>query len=269
MQNQGWEFSATSTNISGRDFTWTTNFNLTFNRNKLLDFPGLAASAYANQYIIGQPTSIIIGYKYKGVNPETGLYEFYDKDGNITSSPKSGSAANGGDQRPIGNMDIKFMGGFGNTFSYKRISLYVFCQFSSSNAPNFLSGLYSTNFPGAFANQPINILGQYWQKPGDHAVIQRLSSSYLSSALQTIPSFTQSDGIYTNDTYLRVKTASLSYTIPEAFLQKLSIKSATVYINAQNLFTITNYKGGDPEQPGVYTAFPLQKVIAFGLNLKF
>lgn len=269
VQNKGWEFTATSTNIKSRNFSWTTNFNLTFNRNKLLDFPDLAASAYANKYIIGQPTSIIIGYRYKGVNPETGLYEFYDKNGNATYTPKSGTVANGGDQMPIGNMEVRYMGGFGNNLTYKNFSLYVFCQFSSGNAPNYLSGLYYSDFPGALTNQPVAILGEYWQKAGDKASIQRLASSYNSSSMSTLAAFTQSDGIYSNDTYLRVKTVSLSYALSNAFLQKVHVKGANIYVNAQNLFTITNYKVGDPEQPGTFTAFPIQRIVALGLNFKF
>ncbi len=79
----------------------------------------------------------------------------------------------------------------------------------------------------------------------------------------------QSTGAYTNDTYLRVKTAALSYALPDAWVKKVNIKNASLFINAQNLFTITNYKFGDPEQPGSFTSFPLQRIVAFGLNLKF
>ncbi|ERJ57164.1 SusC/RagA family TonB-linked outer membrane protein [Sphingobacterium paucimobilis] len=269
VQNKGWEFTIMSSNVKNDNFSWSSTFNLTFNRNKLLDFPDLASSAYANKYIIGQPTSIIIGYKYKGVNPDTGLYEFYDKDGNTTYNPKFGMAANGGDQVPIGNMDIKYMGGIGNNFTYKDFGLYIFCQFSSSYSPNYLSALYTSDFPGAPTNQPVAILDNYWQQPGDDALIQRLASSYNSSSLRTIPIFTQSDGVYSNNTYLRVKTVALSYTLPERILKHIHVKGGGIYANAQNLFTITNYKVGDPEQPGTITALPLQRIVALGLNLKF
>lgn len=269
VENKGWEFSAATTNVKGRDFTWTTTFNLTLNRNKLLEFPDLESSTYANKYIVGEPTSIVIGYRYKGVNPVTGLYEFYDRNGNTTYSPRSGTAANGGDQMLIGNREVKYMGGFGNNFTYKNFGLYVFCQFSSSYSPNYLAGLYNTDFPGAMANQPLEILGNYWRNPNDAASIQRLGSSFYSASLSTLPAFTQSDGIYSNNTYLRVKTVALSYALPQAFLQKAHVKGGSIYMNAQNLFTITNYKAGDPEQPGTFTAFPLQRVVAFGLNFKF
>ena len=269
VQNKGWEFSATSTNIKGKSFAWTTNFNVTFNRNKLLDFPDLEASSYADKYIIGQPTSIITGYRYKGVNPATGLYEFYDKNGNATSSPKFGTAAQGGDQVPIGDMEVKYMGGIGNTLSYKNFSLYIFGQFSSSDAPNFLSALYNDGYPGGPVNLPEALLGMYWKASGDEATVQRLASSSYSGSFSTLAAFRESDAVLSNDTYFRIKTVSLSYQLPEGFIQKIHVKSGSIYVNAQNLFTITNYKVGDPEQPGTFTAFPLQRIVAIGLNIKF
>ena len=269
VQNKGFEFTLTSTNIKSKNFTWTSSFNLSFNRNKLLSFPNLASSSYAQQYVIGQPTSVVFGYRYKDVNPTTGLFEYYGANGNVTSTPNYGTAATGGDEVVIGNRETKYMGGFGNTFNYKRFSLYVFCQFSSSMQPNALSALYSSNLPGYEDNLPTYVLGKYWATPGQNATLQRLSSGYGSSYTTSAYDFSSSTGAYTNDTYLRVKTAALSYTLPDSWLKKINIKNANVFINAQNLFTITNYKFGDPEQPGSFTEFPLQRIVAFGLSLKF
>lgn len=269
VQNKGYEFSISSTNIKTRGFSWKTNFNLSFNRNKLLSFPNLESSSYNSIYEIGQPTSIKFGFKYHGVNPTTGLFEFYTKGGALVSNPGYGLAANGGDQVPIADGQVKFMGGFGNTFTWKQFNLYVFCQFSSQNAANYLSQLYSSNLPGLMQNQPMAILDNYWKKTGDVAQLQRLSSSYGSSAITSALDFAQSSGVYGNDTYLRVKTVSLSYQLPNTFLSKAHIKGATVFANGQNLLTFTNYKVGDPEQPGSFTAFPIQRIVAMGLNLTF
>ncbi|WP_254070830.1 SusC/RagA family TonB-linked outer membrane protein [Pedobacter sp. L105] len=269
IQNKGYEFSATSTNIKTRDFSWTTRFNLSFNRNKLLSFPDLATSAYSDEYILGQPTSVLYGFRYKDVNPATGLFEFYDKNGNVTSNPTYGSAANGGDQVPIANREVNYMGGIGNNFTYKQFSLYVFCQFSSQNAPNYLYEAYSVNSPGLIGNEPLPIFNNYWKNPGDNATLQRLTSSFNSSALTSAQDFAQSNAVYSNDRYLRLKTVSLSYALPDVFLKKVHVQGANVYVNAQNLLTFTNYKFGDPEQPGSYSSFPLQRIIALGLNVKF
>jgi TonB-linked SusC/RagA family outer membrane protein len=269
VQNQGLEFAISSTNIKSKDFTWKTNFNVSFNRNKLLAFPNLANSSYASVYQIGQPTSIIYGYKYKDVNPQTGLFEFYTKNGTVTSSPAFGPASTGGDEVPIGSLEVKYAGGLGNTFTYKQFSLYVFCQFSSRNAPNYLAEIYTTNQLGLEYNQPVAVLNNYWKAPGDVAQLQRLASSYGSTAIGAAIRFPQSSGAYGDDTYLRIKTASLSYQLPNTLLNKVHIKAASVFVNGQNLLTFTNYKVGDPETPGVFTSFPIQRIVAFGLNLKF
>ena len=269
IQNKGYEFSVTSSNIKTKNFTWTTNFNISFNRNKLLAFPNLASSSYAQQYVLGQPTSTIFGYRYKDVNPATGLFEFYDKNGNITSNPTLGTAATGGDEVPIANREVNFMGGFSNNFSYKHFSLYIFCQFSKQNAPNYLYQSYTFNALGSTANQPTAILNNYWKNPGDNVQLQRLTSSFFSPAFTSGQDFDQSSGVYSKDTYLRVKTVALSYALPDAFLKKVHVQGASIYLNAQNLLTFTNYKVGDPEEPGSYTIVPIQRIIAFGLNLHF
>ena len=269
VQNKGFEFAINSTNIKSKDFIWKTNFNVSFNRNKLLAFPNLANSSYASVYQIGQPTSIIYGYRYKDVNPQTGLFEFYTKDGAVTSHPTYGPASTGGDQVPIGNLDVKYSGGLGNTFTYKQISLFIFCQFSRRNAPNYLAQIYSSYQLGFAYNQPSAVLNNYWKAPGDNAQLQRLASSYGSAAIGPALNFGQSSGIYSDDTYLRIKTVSLSYQFPTSLLNKVHIKGASVFVNGQNLLTFTNYKVGDPETPGIFTSFPIQRIVAFGLNLKF
>lgn len=271
VQNRGWEFSLTSHNIKGNNFNWTTNFNITFNRNKLLSFPNLAGSPYIDQYIVGQPVSILLGYRYAGVNPATGLFQYYDQKGNLTSNPAYGVAEQGGDMVPIGNREVKYMGGFGNTFTYKKLSLYVFFQFSSQMAPNYLYAVYSNNFPGLQAsNEPAAIVNQYWTHPGDKGPLQRLFSSYSSTdAFNAAYSFSQSSGAYSNDTYARLKTISLSYSLPDSWLKGLHLQDCRIYVNAQNLLTLTNYKVGDPETFSDFTTFPIQRIVAFGLNFNF
>jgi len=268
VQNQGFEFTINSTNIKTKDFSWKTNFNLTFNRNKLISFPDLANSSYSSQYVIDQPTAVVYGYRYKDVNPITGLFEFYKKDGTVTSTPAYGPASIGGDEVPIATQEVRYTGGFGNTFTYKQFSLSIFCQFSSQNAPNYLAGVYTSPL-GLENNVPTAVLNNYWKAPGDVAQLQRLASGYSSPAFNSAYTFAQSSGVYSDDTYLRVKTVSLYYQLPNAFLKKIHIKGGNVFINGQNLLTFTDYKAGDPEQPGSYTSFPIQRILALGLNLKF
>jgi TonB-dependent starch-binding outer membrane protein SusC len=269
IQNKGWEFALTSNNIKSKTFNWSTSFNISFNRNKLLSFPNLASSSYANSYVIGKPTSVVLGYKYKGVNPQTGLFEYYDAKGQATISPAYGLISAGGDEVPIADREVKYMGGIGNTLSYKHFSLYFFFQFSSQTAPNWISNIYSSNTPGqAPRNSPVQVL-DYWKNPGDHTQLERLTTSYSNDAATASGNFSESSGAFSDDTYLRLKTVSLSYSLPESIAKKLYIHDARIYVNIQNLLTITNYKVGDPETFGDLTGFPLQRIVAFGLSLNF
>jgi len=269
IQNSGWEFTVSSNNIKTKSFTWTTNFNISFNRNKLLAFPNLAGSSYAQQYVLGKPVSEVMGFRFKGLNPTTGLFEYYTKGGQATNSPNYLLESQGGDRVPIGDREVKYMGGLGNSLSYKHFNLYFFFQFSSQTAPNYLSTIYSSYFPGMGKNNlPVQAL-DYWKQPGDHATFQKLTTTYSSAAFSAASNFSSSSGAYSDDSYMRLKTLSLSYSLPESWLKKMHLHDLRIYANAQNLLTITNYKVADPEQFNDFTSFPLQRTVVFGLNLNF
>jgi len=266
VQNKGWEFSASSTNIKTTGFTWTSNFNVSANRNKLIAFPGLASSSYASIYSIGLPTSTVFGFKFKGVNPNTGIFEYFTANGQTTSQPNPAAATQGGDLLPVANIEPKFFGGLGNNFTYKGFTLSIYLQFAKQTAANYLSTLYSgNNQPGLITNVPLQVLGAYWKAPGDHTQLESLTTQY-GAASAAASYFSTSSGAYSDDTYLRVKTVSLAYVLPGSLLRRSGISNLRVYANGQNLFTFTNYQVGDPEQPGQYNGFPLQRTIVFGLS---
>ena len=266
VQNKGLEISISSKNITGKHFSWTTNINLSGNRNKLLAFPGLDMSSYGLQYTIGQSVNIVKGYRLKGVNPQTGIFEFYKTDGSATSSPVYGIPSQGGDYSQIANTDPRFIGGIGNNFSFKRFSLSFMFQFQDKQQPNYLKSLYSGSTPGGLVNEPIAVLDQ-WTKPGDVTSIQKLTSGYGEAYLAAYY-FTQSSGAYSNGTYIRLRTAALSYSLPAAFCKKAGLTDGRLYINAQNLLLITGYKVGDPELSDLFS-FPIQRTIALGITLNF
>lgn len=267
LQNKGLEFTLNTTNIKSANWKWSSTFNIGINRNTLAAFPGLETSAYAQLYQIGKSPNLVNGYAYKGVNPTTGLFEVYKANGTVTSAPTQSNIAVGGDQQPLFNTDPKFSGGFGNTISYKSFSLMVFCQFAKQMARNYLAGIYSYSSPGSYNNLPTEVIGNYWQKAGDQAEMQRLIGIYGNGVSSIAASaFLRSSGAYSDDTYLRVKTVALSYNLPDRLSKYMGVKNFRLYVNAQNLFTITNYKLGDPEQPGTLYTIPLQRNIVGGLS---
>ncbi len=268
VQNRGWEFSLTSTNIKGRDFTWSMNFNLSMNRNKLVAFPGLATSPYASLYTIGKSTSIVNGFRLKGVNDTTGYFQFYTAKGDVTNRPNATTIAKGGDMAPIADLQPKFYGGFGNTFTYKGISLTLFFQFSKQEGLNYYYDIYNSAPPGGLTNEPVEALN-HWRKKGDHSNMQRATIGYDGNALIPIFSFLQSTGVYSDASYIRLKTLSLSYSLPASWLKSIHMQHVSLYMNAQNLLTITGYKVGDPELPGNLFSIPMQRTVAGGINFDF
>ncbi|EDM36257.1 putative outer membrane protein [Pedobacter sp. BAL39] len=261
VQNKGLEFNLTSKNITTQNFSWNTSFNISANRNKLIAFPGLAESAYAALYTIGESVNIEKGYRLKGVNSETGFFEFYKSDGSVTSDPVYGIPSEGGDLQTIANTAPKFIGGLGNTISYKRFSLYFHFQFQRKQQANYLRSLYANTRPGAMYNQPVEILDR-WTKQGDVASIQKFTRGFNMPAYY----FTMSSGAYSDGSYVRLRTAALSYTLPTGFSKKLGISDGKLYVNGQNLFLLTNYKVGDPELTDIFS-FPIQRTINFGLTI--
>ena len=261
VQNQGIEVSLTSKNISTVDFTWNTSFNISANRNKLISFPGLEESSYGVSYTLGEPVSIEKGYNLKGVNPQTGMFEFYKSDGSVTSDPVYGLPAQGGDFQTIANTAPKFIGGLGNTFSYKRFSLFFQFQFQRKEQANYLRSLYLNARPGAMYNQPVEMLDR-WSKPGDIASIQKFTTRFNMPAYN----FTTSSGAFSDGSYIRLRTVAFSYMFPAGFCKKLGISDGKVYVNGQNLFLLTSYKVGDPELTDIFS-FPIQRTINFGINI--
>ncbi|WP_197492141.1 SusC/RagA family TonB-linked outer membrane protein [Arachidicoccus ginsenosidimutans] len=281
VQDRGVEFTLSTKNIQHKNFSWNTTFNISTNRNKLLSFPGLANSSYSGTYEIGKSVTLLRGFKYAGINDTTGVFQFYKGDGKTITAPTGliyTSVSKGGDQVIIGNSEPKFYGGFGNDFTYKGISLSIFFQFSKSYARNYLTAIYNGGGgPGYMANYPDFVLGKVWLNPGDAAkgaIFQRptTGASYTTLASQAQSGayyFASSSGAYSDDTYMRLKTLSISYTLPPKWVKAMHMTNFSIYVNAQNVLTFTDYKVGDPELPGQLYGIPTQRTFQGGLSMSF
>ncbi|AMR32376.1 hypothetical protein A0256_13565 [Mucilaginibacter sp. PAMC 26640] len=265
VQNSGWEFTVQAKILSQKDFSWNAAFNASVPRNKLLAFPNLSTSSYATTYLLGRSINEKIGFKSAGVNSTTGLFQFYNRKGEITSTPQESSGSDLNDYQDLGNLDPKFYGGISNNLSYKNLQLSVFVEFKKQLGTNYFGQLYGT--PGVEANQPAALIDAHWKAPGDQATFQKYASQYGDAAI-ALTSFRHSDGIYSDASYLRLKTVSLSYLLPKTILKRLNASAIRLYVNAQNLFTISRFKGNDPETQNFY-GIPTLRVITGGLQLNF
>jgi len=252
VQNSGLELELRVEPFRSKNFNWTSNFNLSLPKNKLLEFPNLESSPYANRYLIGQSISIQKVYHYTGINPQTGLYSFedYDSDGQI-SSPN--------DQQWIEDTAPKWFGGFANQLSYKNWSMDFLFQFVKQKARNYL---YNTSWAGDMVNQPVAI-GNHWPVDGSNSQTQLYTTGDNGEALDAWSSYSNSSATISDASYIRLKSVSLSYTIPT---KGSAINTARVYLQAQNLLTFTNYKGADPENQSSFFIAPLRQ-ISLGVQL--
>lgn len=266
VQNSAWEFSISTTNIKRSNFLWTTNINLTIPKNKLLSFPNLANSTYGSTLIEGKPLGSSFVYHLLGVNPNTGLYEIENSQGNATTSPNATK-----DKKVFIDRLPKFYGGIQNKISFKGVELDFFFQFvkqiGNNNYFNNGSGVGAGVFLSGSSNQPISVLDR-WQKPGDVTSVRKYSANFFPSFLQINGILKASDAYYTDASFCRLKNLSLSWKIPFRGEQKSVMPNCKVYIQGQNLWTITNYKGADPENRS-YTSLPPLRVVTVGIQVGF
>lgn len=258
IRNRGFEFETTTTNINGKDFKWRTNFNITTFRNTLLAFPDLAKSTYSNTYEVGKSINVYRRYEFVGIDPATGTPLVKDLDGN-------GTLAAVGDYRSYGDSDARFYGGLGNTFNYKGFELDVFFQFTKRPYANSYINSSNASQPGIIFNMPDFVLDGVWRKPGDLVSKPRLSTVNSGAFNQAYSRYRLSDAGITDASYIRLKNVSFSYTLPTSLVNKMKLSNVRVYALGQNLWTITNYKGYDPETPG--TSTPPMRTLTFGINV--
>jgi TonB-linked SusC/RagA family outer membrane protein len=252
VQNAGFEVELNTINLQQKDFKWATSFNISIPRNKLVEFPNLETSpAYASTYVVGEPLNIVKLYHYTGVDPVTGVYQFEDvnEDGSFDSD----------DRQIIKYIGPKFYGGFMNSFTYKGFQLEVFFQFARQTGTGYISFT-----PGAMFNQPDYVLSR-WQKETDNADTQRFGQSSTTSTAYGL--FISSDRSVNDASYVRMKNLSLSYSLPAKLLSRLRASGARVFIQGQNLMTMTNFKGLDPETSNGF--LPPLRVLTGGVSLTF
>lgn len=307
IQNRGIELSITSTNIQTKDFTWNTNFNISFIRNELKALADGASHMYARSgfdsnftgydYIakVGESLGLIYGYEFDGVYQYDDFYT--DTDGKLVLKPgvtqnsrySTGVKGEPNGARPgavkykdqdgdgdittkdrtvIGNAMPKWFGGITNTFEYKGFDLSFMFQFNYGNDIYNATRLYATQTRSGRRNMLAEVADRWTP----------------TNASNSVPS---TKGYITNDVYsrfvedgsfLRLKNLTLGYTLPKKWTNKFHASRLRVYVTGQNLFCLNNYSGYDPEvnslnnpmMPGLdWGAYPKSRVFTVGLDLQF
>ena len=285
VQNRGMEFLLNTRNLVN-EFKWSTDFNISFNKNEVLELGADGRPIYtsapnaSNAFItmIGKPIACYYGYVYQGVflsQEELDTYPHLpaDKigDGRYLDVNKDGKM-NSSDKDILGNNQPIFTAGLNNTFSYKNFTLGV--QLTGSYGAELFSifkrmtGVYHGD-----RNGMIELLGRWrsQEEPGD---------GYHFRATRT-PSGWQRDpsSIWVEDaSYLRLRNLTLAYDLAAERIQKINLQAFRVYLTGQNLFTLTDYIGYDPEtssqgsgltKGGDYMGYPSARSFIVGINITF
>lgn len=253
VENRGMEFTLRTENIQAKEFEWTTSLNISMLRNELIAFPGLAASTFANTYVIGEPVTIAKVFHYTGIDPQTGLYTFEDVNGDgVITSDK--------DRRAVADLTPDFFGGIQNQLRYGPWSLDFLFQFSKQKNYDYDAGVPA----GQMYNQR-NDADRAWDPFGAPGQYQRLTAGGNSAAVQSYYNYTASDAVITDASYIRLKNIALSYKLPSHFIEGVGCR---LYAQAQNILTITSYNGADPEFRTAGFLPPL-KVYSAGVEISF
>ncbi|MGN5954169.1 TonB-dependent receptor [Sphingobacterium lactis] len=275
VENSGWEFELNSTNFRNPNFTWNTQLNLTFPKNKLLAYPDLENSASAYSYVIGESVRVVKGYDFIGVDPETGLGQYTDVNGDDELDEAN-------DFVVLGNLMPKFYGGLNNNLSFKDLSLSFLFQFVKQEGPSIAYGPMASHI-GGLSNMDVTVLDR-WQKPGDVTDIPRATTTASNDAYTNYRDYYRySSAVWDDASYIRLKTLALSYNLSK-WSKQINIPQLQISFAAQNLFTWTNFRGMDPEMQGFdrtyvsevnpfgsvkTTATPSPRTYTFGLQLTF
>jgi TonB-linked SusC/RagA family outer membrane protein len=252
VQNSGLEIILNTVNIKTSGFTWTTALNFSTPRNKLLEFKDIEASAYTNTLAVGEPLSIKKLYNTSGVDPVSGIYQFTDVDGD--------GRFNNSDRNVILFAGTDFFGGLQNSFSLGDFELDFLFQVIKQTGYDYRPGN-----PGGMINQPVVVM-ERWQQEGDNTTVQRFGTTSVTSSPYS--RYSATENAFVDASFVRLKNIWLSYGLPSALTQKLGLRQARLFLQGQNLLTISDYKGLDPEVPGG-TSLPPLRTMAAGVHLQF
>ena len=288
MENKGFEIGLNTQNIVSPNFRWTTNFNISRNTNKILKLnfggndvtgPELGYKYFAE----GQSAGQFFLYDWAGVNPLTGNPLWDYPDGTQSETPPASLNNSSKYRKPMGDALPDFYGGLTNTFTYKNWKLDAFFSFSYGNQLyNGTKALLHTYTSKESHNLSTDML-DYWIIPGQITDVPKLDNSSVvsTSSGSTVDyiSGRQTDRFLEDASFIRLKTISLTYSLPDTFIQNTFFDNLSIYIQANNILTFTEYSGLDPEVSAFGSSallsgydeltLPQSKSYSIGVNVGF
>lgn len=282
MENKGLEIALDTRNISTEDFNWNTTFNISLNKNKILElgeadddiFPGPYFLAQTNVLRVGEPVGSFYGLIREGTwgsDEATEAAKYGLLPGDIKHKDVNDDGEiNAADRVILGDGYPTVFGSFINTFKYKNFDLTLDLQFSYGNDILNLSRHSGEDRTGQ-ANSYNTVLNGWTLENQNTDIAQnRPPESYYTT---TVDSHMVEDG-----SFIRGRNLILGYNFNRDTLDKIGLKQLRIYASLQNFFLITDYSGYDPEVSTYGNAFaqgitffdyPKPRTITLGLNLNF
>ncbi|GAB3994003.1 TonB-dependent receptor [Spirosoma daeguense] len=282
IENKGLELTINSQNVAKGPFQWSTDFNISWNRNKVLALNSESSRIQTSDYQVAQVGSPISSFRLLNI---LGVFQTQEE---VNSSPKQHPRVQPGDYRYqdvngdgtitaadrtiVGNPWPDFTWGLGNRFTYRNLSLNVSINGSQGNEIYFQGGEVSLN--GAGVQNQLASMNDRWrsvESPGAGLYSRAIRNDYAFgfSAATTKYLF---DG-----SFVRIRNVNLAYTFPAALVNKWKLQGLSVYADATNLFTFTKYPGYDPEgtttgdnvaRTGIdFFAYPNPRTYTLGLRV--
>jgi TonB-linked SusC/RagA family outer membrane protein len=289
IENKGLEFSLSTVNVKTKDFTFRSSFNIAWNVNKLKKI-NAPEGTYVNAERVGYPLGSIFGGKVTGIDPVSGLYTFKLRpDAKINSATDLSNPDNY--KFYLGTSTAPVTGGFSVNLSYKNISMNLGGSYSigakiennisspvSYSTVNKQTGIsrsyrppYLTDIYVSHLNVPRDITSVWTPENPNSSNYARLLDRYGDTAILGLTnpsSSTTTRGAFLEDvSFLRFRSVSLSYSLPDRLLRKLKLSSVSFTYSVNNILTWTNYSGIDPETPGA--VYPISRSMSFGFNVGF
>jgi len=291
VSNKGWEFNIGGDIIRKDNLTWNSSFNISFVENNVESLNGgsVFSTGSSPNILEGQPIGVISGYDVIGIAqtqaeidalnagaPDGSYHSSLTRPGNYILRDINGDGEiTTADRTPLGDINPNYFGGWNNTLTHKNFEFTFNFQFVQGNEKELVNSLApQLSNTNPYANTT-TIIYDTWSPDNPNAKYGILGTP-TSEGTSWFSTFVQ-DG-----SYLRLRTLSLGYNFPQTLMDKFGLNTAKLSFTANNVFTITDYDGLDPEsvsrpRGGATTdltrdegyAYPLARTFTFGLNVSF
>jgi len=262
VQNKGFELALNTINFTV-PFKWSTNFNFSFNKNKINETnEGQDLISGSSISRVGFPISSWYLREWAGVDPANGDPLWYKADGTTTNN------YNAAERRILGQALPKYTFGLTNDLSYKDFGLTFLLYGATGNKiyNQTRSFIENTAYINSGFNHSVAAGEDYWTTPGVAASRPKPIAGGNKNESSASSRFLEKGD------YLRLKNVKLSYSLPKAILAKTGVKKVTFFGQGENLLTWTHFTGVDPEVDATGLEsfkYPVGKIYTFGINVTF